>query len=308
MRGYGRVIITVMVLLTAQIALPSEEGKPKIAIIKSRDITPFNQAIQGFKAHISGEVHEYDMHGELKSNRYIKEIIRACGFDLILAVGTLGAITAAQIGEVPTVYCMVINPERYKLGQRDHMTGVSARLPAQLTLSKFGEALPHLRRIGVIYTPRKTGYLVDEAKEAGDRLNLTIVALSIRTREEIAPRLCELWDKVDALWLLPDPILLWEDTFRYMITESTSRRVPILTYSRSMVESGVLLAVFPDYRGMGRQAAWLAKKILEGYPPSKLEPVQPISCRMAVNLKIAKLLGINLPKNILESAEIFPKP
>ena len=299
------VIIFALPLFVFQPARP--EYRPRIAIVKSRDIPPFNQAIEGFKGVVNGEIYEYDMNGELKNGRYIKEIIRVWGYDLIFAVGTLAAITASQIKDIPSVYCMVINPSRFGLQRERHMTGVSARPPMWLILAKFKEIMPDLKRIGVIYNPDKTGHLVDEAEEAADRLHLMLVARPIEGRRDIASGLCELWGRVDALWLLPDPIVLWEDTFRYMVAEATARGVPIFAFSKSMVESGAFAAVFPDYRGMGTQAGWLAEKVLQGYSPSKLGLLQPVSCRVALNVKIAKLLGIDLPKNIIEDAEIFPK-
>ncbi|MCD6506757.1 ABC transporter substrate-binding protein [Candidatus Poribacteria bacterium] len=299
------ITIFTLILLAAQIAQP--ERKPRIAVIKSRDIIPFNRAIEGFKSVVDGEICEYDMSGELKNGRYIKEIIQVRGYDLIFAVGTLAAITASKIRGIPSVYCMVINPDRFGLQHKGHMTGVSARLPAQLTLAKFKEMLPTLRRIGVIYNPDKTGYLIDEAKDAADKLHLALVERPVETRRDVASSLSELWGKIDALWLLPDPVLLWEDTFRYVAAEATARGVPIFAFSRSMVKSGAFAAVLPDYRGMGIQAGWLARKILQGCSPSKLGFIQPISCRVALNVKIAKLLGIDLPKSIIENAEIFPK-
>ena len=299
------IVIPILILLVAQIV--RSEHKPRIAIIRSRDITPFNRAVEGFKSVVNGEIHEYDMSGELRNSGYIREIIQARGYDLIFAVGTPAAITASQIERIPSVYCMVINPDRFGLQHKRHMTGVSARLPAQLTLAKFKEVIPNLRRIGVIYNPDKTGYLVDEAKTAADKLHLRLVERPVEARRDIASSLRELWGRIDALWLLPDPVLLWEDTFRYMAAEATARGVPIFAFSRSMVKSGAFAAVLPDYRGMGIQAGWLARKVLQGYSSSKLRLVQPISCRMALNVKIAKLLGIDLPKNIIENAEIFPK-
>lgn len=300
-------IILILILFTAQIASPEHADKPRIAVIKSGDITPFNRAIEGFKSVVDGEIYEYDMSGELKSGRYIKEIIQVRRYDLIFAVGTLAAITASQIKEIPSVYCMVIDPDRFGLRHERHMAGVSVKPPMRLILEKFKEIIPSMRRIGVIYNPDKTKYLVDEAKDAAEELHLKLVTRPVESRRDIASGLKDLWGRIDALWLLPDPVVLWEDTFKYMVAEATARRVPILGFSRSMVKSGALASVFPDYREMGVQAGWLAGKVLQGYLPSKLSLVQPNSCQVALNVKIAKLLGIDLPKNIIEEAELLPK-
>ena len=80
-------------------------------------------------------------------------------------------------------------------------------------------------------------------------------------------------------------------------------RLPIMFPFREAVEFGGLVSYGADNIAMYRQAATLTVKILNGAKPADLPVEQPTKFEMAINLKTAKAIGVELPTEILLRAD-----
>ena len=70
-----------------------------------------------------------------------------------------------------------------------------------------------------------------------------------------------------------------------------------------IVRAGALAAYGPDFREYGRHAARYVARILGGSPPRDL-PVEAIDQpSLAINLKTAKAIGLDIPPLILTRAD-----
>ena len=80
-------------------------------------------------------------------------------------------------------------------------------------------------------------------------------------------------------------------------------RLPSLYVIRAFAEAGGLLSYGNDIADNYRQAATFVDRILKGEKPSEL-PVQfPTKFELAVNLKTAKILGVQIPQQLLAVAD-----
>jgi putative ABC transport system substrate-binding protein len=59
----------------------------------------------------------------------------------------------------------------------------------------------------------------------------------------------------------------------------------------------------PDIPNMARLACKYVTKILNGAEPSDLPVQQPVKFEMAINLKTAKTLGLEVPPSLLAQAD-----
>jgi putative ABC transport system substrate-binding protein len=74
--------------------------------------------------------------------------------------------------------------------------------------------------------------------------------------------------------------------------------LPAIYSQREYVAAGGLISYSASLSGAYRQAGLYAGRIIKGAKPSELPVVQPTTFELAVNLKTAKTLGIDVPPSI----------
>jgi putative ABC transport system substrate-binding protein len=84
---------------------------------------------------------------------------------------------------------------------------------------------------------------------------------------------------------------------------ATKYAVPTIYAWREYVRAGGLISYGTDLPESYRQAAIYAGRILKGEKPANLPVVQPTKFYMAVNSKVAKSLGIEVPPRLLGLAD-----
>jgi len=80
-------------------------------------------------------------------------------------------------------------------------------------------------------------------------------------------------------------------------------RLPTASIARSFVEAGGLLSYGADAPAAYRRAAAFVHKILQGAKPATLAVEQPMKFELAVNLRTAKAIGIEVPEPFLFRAD-----
>jgi putative ABC transport system substrate-binding protein len=80
-------------------------------------------------------------------------------------------------------------------------------------------------------------------------------------------------------------------------------RVPAVYPYRYMVTDGGLISYGPDQIDQYRQAAVYIDRILKGEKPADLPVQAPTRYELAINLKTAKALGLELPSSVLSLAD-----
>jgi putative ABC transport system substrate-binding protein len=87
------------------------------------------------------------------------------------------------------------------------------------------------------------------------------------------------------------------------ISLAARNSVPAVYPFRDVVQAGGLLSYGPDLEDIVRRAAPYVDRILHGANPADLPVQLPTKFEMAVNVKTAKTLGLEVPASILVSAD-----
>jgi putative ABC transport system substrate-binding protein len=91
---------------------------------------------------------------------------------------------------------------------------------------------------------------------------------------------------------------------RDLIVKLAARhKLPAVYYDRVFVDSGGLISYGPDYVDLLRRAAGYVDRILKGEKPADLPVQAPNKYELAINLKTAKALGLDVPATLLARAD-----
>ena len=93
-------------------------------------------------------------------------------------------------------------------------------------------------------------------------------------------------------------------THRELIIALAARyRLPAVYYARYYVTGGGLISYGPDFLDQCQRAAGYVDRILKGAKPADLPVQAPTKYELAINLKTAKALGLDVPASLLATAD-----
>lgn len=272
----------------------------EITILKSSDLKGYNDAIDGFKATSPGSAifAEYDLLGDLERGKQLAKRIRTSESSLVVAVGLKAALAAKlEIDHIPILYMMILDPFKHHL-TAGNMTGVLLEIPPDRQLKIMRSFLPTLHRIGMLYDPEKTLPKLKEAEMRAPAQDFQIRGFPVTQEKDIPHQLRTLLSESEALWLVPDPTVLTDESIRFILESAVAKQVPVIAFSTEFTRLGALLSLSVDYSEVGRETGRLAKRILNGEPMMTLKPVSVQRIHITVNQKTARYLGITIPKEV----------
>jgi putative tryptophan/tyrosine transport system substrate-binding protein len=107
--------------------------------------------------------------------------------------------------------------------------------------------------------------------------------------------------RADALIVLPSP--MFYTNYRHLVDLAARHRLPTMYVWREAVEVGGLMSYGADIPDLSRRAGKYVAKILRGAKPSDLPVEQPVKFDLAINLKTAKALGLQIPDQLIALAD-----
>ena len=295
----GRLSLLLACSLAGGVVDSAESLAAEIAILKSSTISAYDQAITGFKSTgPSGMIYtEYDLQGDLDQGRKLARKIRASETSLVVAVGLKAALAAKlEIVDIPIVYMMILDPSKHNL-TAPNMTGTLLEIPAERQFKILRAFLPNLRRLGILSNGGNLSKLKDTAAQAAAQ-SFQLQEFPVDSEKEVPQQLRALLGSTDALLLVPDSTVLTNESIGFILETSLARRVPVIGFSPEFTRLGALISLSVSYGEVGRETGLLAKRILDGDRRLPAKPIPIERLKITVNLKTARFLGIEFPKEV----------
>jgi putative tryptophan/tyrosine transport system substrate-binding protein len=234
--------------------------------------------------------------------------------DLIVATSLQPARAAAAATKtIPIVFVVGADPVAYGLvgsvaRPGGNATGLATYHPEQLSsrvLQLLREIAPGLSRLAVLTNPSNPVHrelMARPLTAAAQRTGMTLVPLEIRALNELPVAFeTAIRERAQALYVLGDVLSF---IYRARIVDLAARnRLPAIYPSRRAVEVGGLISYGPDLRDLYRRAANYVDRILKGARPGELAVEEPTTFELAVNLKTARALGLNIPESLRRRAD-----
>lgn len=269
-----------------------------IVAIKSADIQPYDEAIEGFEQSCGCDLRQITLseNGGREAFAQIREMRPSAVF----TVGLDALNLAKEIPGIPVIYSMV--PRSISFGPGQAASGVSMYISPQKRLSAMIEVFPFVKRVGVIYDAKHSEAAIQEAESFCQARGIELVAKKTSRPGDFPALLDGMKDRVDLFWMLPDATVVNPEAVKYLLLFSFKNRVPVFTFSKKYVELGATAGLYASPREMGSQAGEMSRRILAGNNDTPVrEDVR--KAILVINRKIAGKLGIRIRGEVLKRAE-----
>jgi putative tryptophan/tyrosine transport system substrate-binding protein len=187
-----------------------------------------------------------------------------------------------------------------------NITGMSMLLTelAAKGLEMMTEALPQVRRIGILWNPTTPSHsrALQAVAAAGEKLGLELREVPARSLEEFEPALATMTQEgVGGFLAVGSPLFL--GARELLATLALKHRLPGMFSFREQVVAGGLMSYGADPFDLYRRAAVYVDKILKGAKPSELPVERAGQLELVINLRAAKAIGLTIPPAVLARAD-----
>jgi putative tryptophan/tyrosine transport system substrate-binding protein len=233
--------------------------------------------------------------------------------DLIFEVGTrlLIDLKAATM----TIPIVAVGADPVRIGivpslarPGGNITGVSIDAGIEIVgkrLELLREAVPRISKIGFLASRKvwENTPFGAAVREAAERMNIGLMWPSDGPLVEAEYRraFAALPRDVDAL-LVSEQNENWAHA-RLIVELAEKGRLPAIYPARPFTEAGGLMSYGIDFADVGRHSADTIDHILKGSNPGEIPIYQPTTFELSINLKTAKLLGIEMSPSLLARSD-----
>jgi putative ABC transport system substrate-binding protein len=172
-------------------------------------------------------------------------------------------------------------------------------------LEMLKEAAPGVSRAVLMFNPDTAPhyYVYLRSFEAVPRsIAVEVTAAPVRDSAEVEKLLAKLGrDPGSGLIVPPDVFTVVHH--QLLIRLAQQHRVPAVYNFRTYVARGALMSYGPDPYDIFRRSASYVDRILKGTKPADLPVQQPTKFELAINLKTARALGLQIPDRLLALAD-----
>ena len=232
----------------------------------------------------------------------------------LIAAGSTPAALAAKAATttIPIVFEMAGDPVRIGLvagldRPGGNVTGV-ANMNIQMTpkrLQLLHEAVPSAKVIALLVNPANSTVAETQSREAfsvAPTLGVDLHVLHASTERDLDAVFANLiQSRAGGLVIAAEPLF---SSLNKQFAELTVRHaVPAITGGRDFAAAGGLLSYGADTRQAYRLAGIYTGQVLKGEKPANLPIQQSTKVELVINLKTAKVLGLNIPNTLIGRAD-----
>jgi putative ABC transport system substrate-binding protein len=174
---------------------------------------------------------------------------------------------------------------------------------ASKRLEILKEAVPAESRVAVVWDPAHVDNELREAERAAKPLGIQVSQLPVRSASELdAAQRAATEQKTESLYVVSSRLMT--RLMKNLVDFAARSRLPLIGGWGAWAQTGALLSFGPNLDEMVRRAATYVDQIFKGSKPGDLPVQQPSRFELAVNLKTAKALGLEIAQSLVVRADV----
>lgn len=286
-----------------------------VAAIFSDDLPRYREAHRAFikglaqKGYGPGQVEIIAQYPNADPISWANTVRKFVGLnaDLIVAYGAPAAMAASREGgNIPVVFVDVYGPIEIGIATSmtrsgGNLTGVSSKVPL-ITLLKSLQEIQPVNNIGIIYSSREAGSLVQqkELRRLSAQLGISVEDFNAITPAGFDSGMAALIRRVDCLLVSESTVA--QRNFDRIIRKANEARIPVVSVMPDAAERGALIALEVNPTEQGQLAGELAVRVLGGAKAGVQAIVTSKKTELMINLKAARALDLQVPFSVLSNA------
>lgn len=272
-----------------------------VLVVNSNSTLPrYNVPAQAFSKMMGGiRQIQVDLADDEQPIDTLQDILNKNDVHAVYCIGAkaLGSVDYLSPA-TPIIYSSVLSWREFQ--SRKQFYGVTDGVAPAAQLAWFKHFFPDINTIGILYS-ETSAELLNEAKQSAEALSLTIQAGKVSASSQREKVINELLDTTDAIWVLPDPVVLDSEANTIQLFELAHRKqVPVFAYNQFFMELGATLSINADLATTGRQAALMIRSLKQNVEPEN--NIQfPAGSNVSLNLRKVKQYRMTLDSDALNS-------
>lgn len=229
---------------------------------------------------------------------------------IIVALGTsvLNAVRETTTS-IPVVFVGISDPEGLGIVTNlarpgGNMTGLANFEPSMggKWLQTLKEIAPQLTQVGVLRLAGTQESILRSIRDYASSSGMKVIDCAVHDGAAVRTSIESFGDAPNTgLIVFPDPIFA---ASRSLIFELAAKQhLPAIYPFRSDAQAGGLLSYGINIFDQLRRSASYVDKILKGSRPADLPVQAPTQFELVINLKTAKMMGLDVPKTLLARAD-----
>lgn len=264
---------------------------PQVVAILSSDLSAYKEAYAAFQKKIGQPTISYSLDSSVPSIGAQTKVV--------VAFGGKAALQPIP-GNVPLIYCMAPNLE-LPLNAANPVVKVRILPESAMVLEKYKAIQPSLTTLAVLWSSEGFRDYVEELAKRAPHYGISILSVRVESASKLPDRVREIHGKANAVWLLPDSILVTPGNFALVRDFAKTDKLPFFAPSLNLVNKGASAAVMPGFAEIGSEAAVVAQEVISGsFSPGV---VYPSKVQVIINKSAFQEIGLVVPESVLSGAD-----
>lgn len=224
--------------------------------------------------------------------------------NLLITLGPQASLVAREnLTTVPILYSLVNAPRAIGFNFATNTCGVHIDVPIQDFFRSLKEIDPQAKVVISIFSNNSGELFANEADYSDSQFGILFQKIKVENKSDFAPILKNLKGKIDAFYLVPDPIYTQEN-FETISKFAKENKIILMTQIPFIVNVGTTFSITPYYARVGTLVGDLVNEVLSG--KTKCKDGYAIGVKefsLSLNKTYSEESGISLPENIIRRAE-----